>query len=76
MGRRGKKIMMISRSSKTEPINTATEPEKRRDSNAGKLEYGKGEKQRKEKKEDFKDPIYEFEVRYNACLSQSMTQRQ
>jgi hypothetical protein len=67
--RRGK-IMMTSRSSKIESINAATESEKRRDSSTGKLEYGKGKKQRKAKKEDFRDPIYEFEVRYNACLSQ------
>jgi len=62
--------MMTSRSSKTEPINIATEPEKRRDSNVGKLKYGEGKSRGKKKKEDFRDPIYEFEVRYNACLSQ------
>lgn len=42
--------MMTGRRSKTESINAATEPEKRRDSSAGKLEYG--EKKRAEEREE------------------------
>ena len=48
--------MMTSRSSKTEPINIATEPEKRRDSNVGKLKYGEGKSRGKKKKRGLQGP--------------------
>jgi hypothetical protein len=67
--------MTTGKSSKTEPINAATEPEERRDSSTGKAERVEKKSRGRAKIEVFRENIYEFEATYYAYRSQLRVQR-